>query len=147
MRRAVGFLLVLYGLAHAEIDMWLNTSAPALVVSTLWWLATIGFVAAGTGLLGVALLDRHWRILSSIAAVASLVLISMSSVPLLMLGAAIDGAILLDAIPFVHESMTRALGIALHPAHRRLGRISGVVLGLLMVFVSAVLIARSSIGH
>lgn len=142
MRRVVGFLLVVLGLAHAGIGLWLNTSRPALVVSILWWLATIGFVAAGTGLSGVSLLDRYWRILSSIAALASLALISMSAVPVLMLGAAIDGAILLDTIPFVHESVTRQLGVPLHPPHRRLGRISGIVLGLLMASVGAVLLAR-----
>lgn len=142
MRRVIGFLLVLHGLAHAGVGMWLNTSAPASIVSLLWWLATIGFIAAGTGLLGVPLLDRYWRILSSIAAVASLALIALSSVPVLMIGAAIDGAILLDGIPFVHESTTRVLGVPLHPSHRRLGRITGVALVLLMAYISAVLVAR-----
>jgi signal transduction histidine kinase len=114
MRRTIGVFLVLYGLAHAGAGMWLVSSAPIWIVTALWWVAITGFVAAGTGLLGVPPLDRHWRLLSSIGAFASIALISMSSIPVLMIGAAIDGAILLDAIPFVHREVVRLLDVPVH---------------------------------
>jgi|SRR5690348_13683386 len=142
MRRTVGVLLLLHGLAHAGAGMWLATSAPVWIVSVLWWLAITGFLAAGTGLLGVSWLDRHWRSLSSAGALASLALIMMSWHPVLMIGAAIDGAILLDGIPFVHRSLTRFVGVPEHPAHRQLSGIGSVVAALLIAYVTSILIAR-----
>ena len=120
MRRALGFFLLLHGLAHAGAGTWLTDSGLLWLVTLVWWLAIIGFAAAGTGLLGFPWVDQRWRLFSGIGAVASLALIAMSWNPILMIGAAIDGAILLDGIPFVHKSVARYVGVPEHPAHRRL---------------------------
>ena len=142
MRRTLGFLLVVHGLAHAGAGMWLATSAPVWIVTPLWWLAITGFLASGTGLLGVSWMDRHWRAIANVGAVASLALIGIWWHPILMIGAAIDGAILLDGIPFVHHSMARSLGLPEQPTHRHLSRIGAVVAGLLIAYVTSILIAR-----
>ena len=133
MRRTIGLLFVIHGLTHAGAGMWLKTAAPLGLVIALWWLAMSGFIVAGAGLMGVQWLDRRWRVPSCIAALASLVLLAMSWSPLLMVGAAIDGAILLDAIPFVHYEVARQLGVPEHPAPRRTGPIGAVVAGVLVI--------------
>ena len=142
MRRTVGLLLVLHGLAHAGAGMWVTASAPLWIATMLWWLAIVGFIAAGTGLIGEPWLDRRWRIFSSMAAAASLGLIAMAWQPILMIGAAIDGALLLDVIPFVHRSLARGLGVPEHPTHRRLARAGSIVSGLLVAYVTALLVTR-----
>ena len=142
MRRTIGFLLVMHGLAHAGAGMWLAAPQPVWLVTILWWLAMAGFLSAGTGLLGVQWLDRRWRLLSCVAAAASLVLLALSWHPILMIGAAIDGAILLDAIPFVHEAVTRRLGVPQHPPHRRLAPLGAIAAALLIGYLTTVLAFR-----
>lgn len=122
--------------------MWLTASGHLWIVTLIWWLAIIGFTAAGSGLLGFPWLDQRWRIFSSIGALASLALIALSWQPVLMIGAAIDAAILFDCIPFVHALVTRSLGVPEHPAHRRLSRIGSVPAGLLIAYVTMLLVAR-----
>ena len=51
MLRLYGIALILHGLAHAGAGMWAN--GPVLVVTPLWWFATLGFIAAGFGALGL----------------------------------------------------------------------------------------------
>jgi hypothetical protein len=115
MRRLVGLLLVIHALAHAGAGMWVMRSAPAWLVTALWLMATMGFVSGGAALLGVARLAVRWRTLAAGAAVASLALIMLYWHPMLMIGAAIDAAILLDCIPFAHEIAARSLGVPIHP--------------------------------
>jgi hypothetical protein len=121
MRRTVGVMLILLGLAHVGAGTWAAVSAPILLAMPLWWFAMIGFIAAGVGLLGISWLDRRWRVLACIGALASLGLLSVYWHPALMIGAAIDAAILLDAIPFVHGIVARTIGVPVHPPHRHLG--------------------------
>lgn len=142
MRRTIGFLLVMHGLAHAGAGMWLAAPRPIWLVTILWWLAMAGFLSAGTGLLGVEWLDRRWRRLSCVAAVASLALLALSWHPILMIGAAIDGAILLDAIPFVHEVVTRGLGVPMHPPHRHLARVGTIAAALMIGYLTTVIALR-----
>lgn len=120
MRRTVGLLLLTFGLAHAGAGMWLVAPASAWFGTVFWRLAIAAFLAAGTGLMGIQWLNRHWRALANVGALASLVLIAMSWQPGLMIVAAIDGAILLDALPFVHRTVARSLQIPEHPPRRQL---------------------------
>ena len=142
MRRTIGFLMLLHGLAHAGAGIWPMTSAPVWIVSTLWWLAIAGFFASAAGLLGVPSIDRHWRAFANIGALASLALIVVAWHPMLMIGAAIDGAILLDGFPFVHRSVARSLGVPEHPTHRQLSRVGSVVAALLIAGVISILVVR-----
>jgi len=127
MRRTFGLLLVIHGLAHAGAGMWVPEPRPLWGVTVLWWLTMTGFLSAGTGLLGVEWLDRRWRLFACIAALASLWLLAISWHPILMIGAAIDGAILLDTVPFVHATVARGLGVPEHPPHRRLDDLTTIV--------------------
>ena len=142
MRRTLGFLLVIHGLAHAGAGMWLVTSTPVWIITALWWLAITAFLASGTGLLGLSWIDRHWRAFANVGALASLALIGISWNPILMIGAAIDGAILLDAIPVVHHILARSLGVPERPSHRKLSRVGSVVAGLLIAYVTSILVTR-----
>lgn len=127
MRRTIGLLLVMHALAHVGAAMWLSAGVALGTVSALSSLAMAGFLAAGIGLLGVQPLDRRWRFLAGVGALASLALLALRWNPILMIGAAIDGAILLDAIPFAHEIIARTLGVPEHPSHRRLTRFGAIV--------------------
>ena len=142
MRRLVGFLLVIHGLAHAGTGMWAMPSAPAWVITTLWLLATAGFVLAGAGLLGAPRLDVRWRPLAASGAVASLALLALFWHPVLMIGATIDAVILLDCIPFAHEIAARRLGVPTHPAKYRLARPLTVLVLLLAVYPAALILLR-----
>ena len=111
MRRLIGSLLILYGAAHAVAGIWITGSHADWTVALLWLIATAGFLGAGGGLLGVARVDRQWRGLATTAAVASLGLIALYARPVLMVGAAIDGAILISSIPFVRDALARRIGV------------------------------------
>lgn len=142
MRRLVGFLLVIHGLAHAGAGMWSMRSAPAWVITALWFVATTGFVLAGAGLLGAPRLEVRWRLLAAGAAVASLALLAFFWHPVLMIGAAIDAAILLDCLPFAHETVARRLGIPIHPARHRLARPLTIIVLMLAVYPAGLILLR-----
>jgi len=142
MRRLIGSLLVLHGFAHAGAGIWATPGAPHLLVTLLWWVAMVGFVSAGAGLIGVRWLDRRGRPLAVIAALASLALLTFYPHPVLLIGAAIDGMILIDSIPFAHRVITRDLGLMLHPPRRHLGKVGTGVVVAILVYVSAVVLTR-----
>ena len=142
MRRLLGFLLVIHGLAHSGAGMWATRSAPTWVTTTLWLIATTGFVLAGGGLLGAPRLDVRWRLLAAIAATASLALVARFWHPVLMIGAAIDAAILVDCIPFAHEIIARRIGLPIHPARHRLARPLTIVVLLLAVYPAGLILLR-----
>lgn len=119
MRRFFGSLLILHGIAHAGAGMWASAVQPHWSVSLLWLIAGTGFLMSGAGLLGVPRFDRQWRPLSVIAAMASLALLAMFPQPVLMIGAAIDGALLVTAIPFARAIIVRSIGVPAHPVRRK----------------------------
>jgi len=142
MRRLIGWLLMLHGLAHASAGMLVGPATPVWVVTLLWWIAMTGFVAAGFGLLGFAPLERAWQPLSSVAAVSSIALIALSWHPVLMIGAAIDAVVLLANVPWLRaDLMARVSAPSAH--HRRtLARIGMGCAGLAIAYLSAVILFR-----
>jgi hypothetical protein len=144
MRRLLGTLLVFHGLAHAGAGVWVTPAAPIWLVTLLWWVAMLGFVAAGLGLIGLPRLDHHWRALAVVAASASLALLALYPHPVLVLGVAVDGAILLESIPFVHRILTRQLNIPLHPPQRHVNHVVTVLGVMLLVYLSGVVLLRPS---
>jgi hypothetical protein len=142
MRRLLGFLLVIHGLAHAGAGMWATRSAPPWVTTTLWIIATTGFVLAGAGLLGVSRLDVRWRPLAASAAATSLALLALSWHPVLMIGAVVDAAILVDCIPFAHEIVARRIGLPIHPARHRLARPLTIIVLLLAAYPAGLILLR-----
>lgn len=142
MRRLVGTLLILHGLAHAGAGMWATLGAPRLFITILWWIAMVGFVTAGAGLLGLPRLETRWRPLAITASIASLALLAFFPHPVLVVGAFIDAAILIDSLPFAHDIIARDLGIMLHPPRRQLGKIGSVVAIIAIAYVSVLILTR-----
>lgn len=100
MRRVVGALLILHGLAHASAGMWATDIGGRMLVTLLWEAATLGFMAAGAGLIGVALLRKGWRLSIVVGSLCSLALLLLYGHPLFLLGIAADMAAMAVAIAF-----------------------------------------------
>jgi hypothetical protein len=52
-RRAFGIFLILHGLTHTGLGIWVGDRAPAWIVTLLWLVAVLGFLIAGFALAGV----------------------------------------------------------------------------------------------
>lgn len=141
MRRLVGTILILHGLAHAGAGMWVSPT-PRFFVAVLWWVAMVGFVAAGAGLIGMPQLDRRWRPLAIAASLASLTLLALYPHAVLLIGAAIDAVVLIDNLPFAHEIVGRKLGLMLHPPHRHLGKVGTTIVVIAIGYVSVLVLTR-----
>ena len=90
LRTLMGVLLILHGLAHASAGMWATDIGGQRLVTILWEIATLGFMAAGAGLIGIDLFHRHWKTLTAIASVSSLALLLLYGHPLFVVGIAAD---------------------------------------------------------
>jgi hypothetical protein len=91
MRRTlIGWLLILHGLAHSALGVWAASLGPAWLVTPLWWIAQVGFVAAGAGLIGIDGLRRVWAPLALAAGVCSIALFSVYGHLALMIGLVLD---------------------------------------------------------
>ena len=90
LRSLMGVLLILHGLAHASAGMWATDIGGQKLVTILWEIATLGFMAAGAGLIGIDLFHRHWKTLTAIASVSSLALLLLYGHPLFVVGIAAD---------------------------------------------------------
>lgn len=110
MRRLIGTVLVLHGVAHAGVAIWATPAGPAWYVTLLWWAAILGFVVAGAGFIGVPTLDEHPLMIAAVAAIASILLIARYPEPLAIAGSAIDGAVLIATIPMTPGIVKRTLG-------------------------------------
>jgi hypothetical protein len=53
-RILLGTALIAHGLAHASAGMWATDIGGRALVTILWELASVGFISAGAGILGVA---------------------------------------------------------------------------------------------
>ena len=142
MRRLFGSLLILHATAHAGAGVWITGVSNGWTVTLLWFIATTGFLFAGIGLLGVARLERHWCPIANIAAIASLGLLAVYAHPVFMVGAAIDGGILIGSIPFVRDVLVRRIGVPTHPAHRHLSVVGTAVALAFAAYVSGVILLR-----
>ena len=107
LRVVIGVLLVLHGLAHASAGMWATDIGGQALVTVLWEGATLGFMAAGAGLIGLGVFQGAWKFLIVFAAANSLALLLLYGHPLFFLGIAADLAFLGVALvlPFRPPSM------------------------------------------
>ena len=142
MRRLLGSLLVLHGIAHAAAGIWATPVGPTWFVTLLWFVAMVGFVAAGAGLIGVRKLDDLWLPIAVAAAVASILLIARYPTPATLVGSAIDGALLIGAIPMAREIVLRGIGIPLHPPRRHVARLGTTVAVLSLCYASGLVLLR-----
>jgi hypothetical protein len=95
MRRALGALLILHGLAHVSAGTWATGVGPVWITTALWALAFVGLTAAGPGLLGLPVARDHWRALALAGAGTSMALVTSFGHPALLVGLAIDALIML----------------------------------------------------
>jgi hypothetical protein len=142
MRRLLGSLLIVHALAHAGAGIWVYGVTEAWPVTALWFVSTIGFLGAGIGLIGVPLLERHWRAVAVTAAVASLALVALYVHPVSIVGSAVDGAVLIGSIPFVRSMLPRWIGVPVHPAHRHLRPLGATIALLLAAYPAGLIVLR-----
>ncbi len=142
MRRFIGSLLVLHGIAHAGVGIWATPTGPTWFVTLLWWAAMVGFGAAGAGLIGVPRLDRHWRTLAALAAIASILLIAHYPHPVMLFGSGVDGAILILSLPFARKIVSRQIGFPLHPSHRHVAKLGTSVAVIALDYSSTLIVLR-----
>jgi hypothetical protein len=92
----MGIVLLLHGLAHANAGM-LAADRQRVFATTLWAIASVCFMAAGAGLLGVRRLGRHWQVLALTASASSLLMLGvyrpMTAVPGIIVDLAIVGVV------------------------------------------------------
>lgn len=123
MVRILGWLVIAHGLSHAVLPM-RGSLAPALAGDwmpiALFGVSTVGFVAAGLGLLGVRPLNLAISPLLVLASAWSFVAILVLGDSSLAIGAACDVALLL-------VGLWRAWGgWPSHPSHRRIWHVAAL---------------------
>lgn len=97
-RHLLATLLVLHGLAHAAPGMWAAYAWPSWFVTPLWALAMTVLMAAGFGLYGTPALDRWWRQLAIVGAIASLALLISIGWGAAMVGLVLDPILIITAL-------------------------------------------------
>ena len=105
MRRvALATLLLLHGLAHASAGVWASSEGPLWLVTSLWATAMLGYFAAAGGLFRAPLVRRYWRPLLVGATAASVVMLTLYSRSVGMIGVFIDVLLLVLALEVVDSS-------------------------------------------
>ncbi|MEP6509339.1 MAG: hypothetical protein ABJC63_14025, partial [Gemmatimonadales bacterium] len=84
--------------AHASAGMWATAIGGRNLVTLLWELSAVGFIAAGAGVLGVSELRKRWRTFAVVAALASLLLLGIFGHPLFLAGIVADVILLVIAV-------------------------------------------------
>jgi hypothetical protein len=97
-RIAVGLLILLHGLAHANVGVWAFAEGPAWLVTLLWGVAMLGYFAAALGILRVPLLRDWWKQALVAATIASIVFLLAFGHGLGVLGTLIDLVMLFVAL-------------------------------------------------
>ena len=137
MRRTLfGIALVLHGLAHANAGM-LASDEYRVLPTLLWATASVAFLGAGFGLIGVRRLERHWQTLALVAVFASLVLLVVYRPATAALGIAVTIAVL-GVLGFV--SMPRREHRRREPG--RLERVGQVVTFAGLAYVAVAIATR-----
>jgi hypothetical protein len=96
-RILLGVAMIAHGLAHASAGTWATDIGGRGLVTVLWEISTIGYMAAGAGVLGVTGLHRHWRALVVVATITSLLLLGIFGHPLFVFGIVADVLLLFVA--------------------------------------------------
>lgn len=139
-RISLGVLLVLHGLAHSAAGTWASAMSHQWLSTSLWLVATLAFLAAGFGLLGVAPLAIRWRGLTAAGSAASLGLLTIYGTPALIPGILLDAALFWIALRVPVAAPPR--GVVRHPVRRALS-IAGQGFALaFLAYVGVVLAAR-----
>ena len=146
-RVLLGILIVLHGLAHAASGVWLAADGPVWLITVLWGIAMLGYLAAGFGILRAPFLRHWWKQTMVAATVASIVLFLTYLHPLGLLGSIFDLVLLLvvfeSAQPFIDEdiAVVEAVGARGLP-HPWLHRAGWAIATLFLVYAAAVVVVR-----
>ncbi len=97
-RLLLGLAMIAHGLAHASAGTWATDIGGRSLVTVLWELAAIGYIAAGAGILGVTPFRKPWRVLVVIATISSLLLLGVFGHPLFLIGIVADVLLLAVAV-------------------------------------------------
>jgi hypothetical protein len=97
-RLLLGLAMIAHGLAHASAGTWATDIGGRGLVTVLWELSSVGYVAAGAGVLGVTRLHRHWRAMVVMATASSLLLLGIFGHPLFLFGIVADVLLLSIAV-------------------------------------------------
>ncbi len=99
MRRILlGLFILLHGFAHANIGVWAFNAGPTWLVTALWGVAMLGYIAAAFGILRVPLLREWWKQLISAATCASIILLLTLGHGLPLVGIVFDIVVLVLAL-------------------------------------------------
>src|SRR5215208_4153544 len=60
-RRLLAVLILAHGLAHASAGVWAAANGPLLLVTALWSVAMLGYIAAALGLMRTPVLRNRWK--------------------------------------------------------------------------------------
>jgi hypothetical protein len=145
MRRTIiGWLFIVHGLAHSALGMWAASFGTPWVVTPLWLVAQVGFVAAGAGLIGVTGLRRVWAPVALAAGICSIALFGLYGHLALMFGLALDVAVVVLGLQWGEPSaLGRMRGDRETPApHPTRHAIATVLTGAVLAYLSTVIILR-----
>jgi hypothetical protein len=153
VRRVIGLALIVFGFAHAQpgSEAYADAAYHALngagwalvwVLTGVWVLAMPGFVAAGLGLAGVRPFRYYWPQLTTLATLASLVLLAGFPSAWALPGGIIDLVVLAGVL--LHSRLRVTAGVRMVSVERRrVLRGVGVALAVLLVgYVVLVLATR-----
>ncbi|HEX8849694.1 MAG TPA: hypothetical protein VF761_09195 [Gemmatimonadaceae bacterium] len=146
-RVLLGTLVILHALAHAASGVWLAAEGPVWLVTVMWGVAMLGYLAAGFGTLRVPLLRRWWKQTMVVATIASIVLFLTYLHPLGLLGSVFDLVLLLvvfeGAQAFIDEdiAVVEAVGVRGLP-HPWAHRAGWAIATLFLVYAAAVVVVR-----
>ncbi len=135
LRIAFAIALIAHGLAHASAGMWATDIGGRTLVTVLWELSAVGFMAAGVGLLGSALLRKQWRVCVTVAALSSLALLLLYGHPLFIAGIVADLFAISVAVATLRSRFDESIGTL-----RPIG--AGILLAF-MGYVGVIIAARS----
>ena len=146
-RKILATLLILHALAHAAPGMWAMADAPSWVVTPLWGAALLGYLAAGLGLFRVPVLRRWWTQSLIVATASSILLLTVFSETVGLIGAIFDVALFVVALQWVAPVAASEIGeaedvgVARLP-HPILHRIAWSIGGATFVYAVAVVAIR-----
>jgi hypothetical protein len=136
MRKLLGVVLILHGLAHAGAGIW--GAGPVWLVTLFWYAATVGFLAAGFGFLGVAPFRRYPLAFAVAGWVASTLLLWSFPHLFVIPGILLD-LLLVAAAFWVTPSPDETPGQVSPSALRRVG---SVLVLVFMGYVGSVILLR-----
>ena len=145
MRRTIiGWLFILHGLAHSALGFWAASLGPAWVVTPLWWIAQVGFVAAGAGLIGVDGLRRVWAPLVFVAGLSSIGLFNLYGHLALSIGLVLDVFLIAVGLQWGEPTLlARLRGREAPPdTHPTRHAIATWITAAALVYMSVVILAR-----